>query len=67
MVPFEENLDRATTYMNAMIDSLPVIDFNEDKIGKNVKSAALELLRGSLRIEDLKSLNVILVGNVSQP
>lgn len=74
MVPFEENLDRATTYMNAMIDSLPVVEctfptniVNEERIGKSVKAAASELLRGSLRIEDLKSLGLILVGLPNQP
>jgi hypothetical protein len=26
ILPFEESLDRATTYMNAMIDSLPIVE-----------------------------------------
>jgi len=57
---FEELLDRATTYMNAMIDSLPTVEFDEEKTLKTVKFMSMEIIKSSLKICDLKSLNLIL-------
>lgn len=53
--------------MNAMIDSLPTVEctnhiniVEEEKILKSIKYVAYEAMKGSLKICDLKSLNLIL-------
>lgn len=58
--------------MNAMIDSLPTTDctlfikvVNEDKILKVLRTNVSEIMKNSLQICDVKSLNLIL-SNVSQ-